>query len=127
MQKTITSLAALAIALIGASLALAQDQNMPPCSISPQVVQLVQNQLAVVVNLPGHNGGLFSPNQMWSAVVDRTGIFAPSSRPVMRGPEAATSRLPKRARRTTLATRSSRSRQPTCTRQIGRASCRERV
>jgi uncharacterized protein GlcG (DUF336 family) len=73
MLKTITGLAALAFALIGASLALAQDQNMPPCSISPQVVQLVQNQLAVVVILPDHNGGLFSPNQMWSAVVDRTG------------------------------------------------------
>jgi uncharacterized protein GlcG (DUF336 family) len=27
------------------------------------------------VNLPDHNGGLFSPNRMWSAVVDRIGTL----------------------------------------------------
>jgi len=33
----------------------------------------IQDQLAVVVNLPDANGGIFKPNLMWSAVVDRAG------------------------------------------------------
>ena len=31
--------------------------------------------LATVVNLPDANGGLFKPNRMWSAVVDRQGVL----------------------------------------------------
>jgi uncharacterized protein GlcG (DUF336 family) len=33
----------------------------------------VQAQLAPVVALPDANGGIFSPNRMWSAIVDRKG------------------------------------------------------
>jgi uncharacterized protein GlcG (DUF336 family) len=37
-------------------------------------VNQIQNELGTVVNYRDHNGGLFGhPNQMWSAIVDRTG------------------------------------------------------
>jgi uncharacterized protein GlcG (DUF336 family) len=45
------------------------------CSIPSSTVQAVQSKLAAVVTLPDHNGGLFSPNLMWSAIVDRHGIL----------------------------------------------------
>jgi uncharacterized protein GlcG (DUF336 family) len=45
------------------------------CQIPSNVVQNVQSQLANVVKAPDHNGGLFSPNRMWSAVVDRKGVL----------------------------------------------------
>jgi uncharacterized protein GlcG (DUF336 family) len=43
------------------------------CSIPNATVNNIQNQLAVVVALPDANGGIFKPNRMWSAVVDRSG------------------------------------------------------
>ena len=45
------------------------------CQLSSDVVANVQAQLASVVNSPDSNGGLFTPNRMWSAVVDRTGVL----------------------------------------------------
>lgn len=45
------------------------------CRIPAQVVANVQAQLASVVQQADHNGGLFSPNRMWSAVVDRVGTL----------------------------------------------------
>jgi uncharacterized protein GlcG (DUF336 family) len=45
------------------------------CSIPPNVVNNVQAKLAAVVDLPDANGGLFKPNRMWSAVVDREGVL----------------------------------------------------
>ena len=45
------------------------------CSIPFQTVQNVQAKLAKVVNYSDHNGGLFSPNRMWSAIVDRQGVL----------------------------------------------------
>jgi uncharacterized protein GlcG (DUF336 family) len=48
----------------------------PPCSVPDATVQMVQAQLAIVVNLPDHNGGLLGrPNKMWSAIVDRQGVL----------------------------------------------------
>jgi uncharacterized protein GlcG (DUF336 family) len=41
------------------------------CGIPAATVTAVQNQLAVVINL--NNGGIFNPNRMWSAIVDRQG------------------------------------------------------
>ena len=41
------------------------------CDISSRIVATVQDQLAVVVTQ--NNGGIFNPNRMWSAVVDRQG------------------------------------------------------
>jgi uncharacterized protein GlcG (DUF336 family) len=43
------------------------------CSLSSSVVNNVLSQLASVVKLK--NGGLFSPNKMWAAVVDRQGVL----------------------------------------------------
>jgi uncharacterized protein GlcG (DUF336 family) len=45
------------------------------CRIPAQVVANVQAQLATVVKMSDQNGGLFSPNRMWSAVVDRVGTL----------------------------------------------------
>lgn len=43
------------------------------CTLPAGTVALVQKQLATVVNLSDGNGGIFKPNRMWSAVVDREG------------------------------------------------------
>jgi uncharacterized protein GlcG (DUF336 family) len=45
------------------------------CQVPAQTVANIQAQLATVAKLPDHNGGLFSPNRMWSAVVDRAGTL----------------------------------------------------
>jgi uncharacterized protein GlcG (DUF336 family) len=36
-------------------------------------VAQLQGTLAIVINLSDGNGGLFKPNRMWSAIVDRQG------------------------------------------------------
>jgi uncharacterized protein GlcG (DUF336 family) len=64
-----TIIAALAVSVLGTSGAFAQ------CSISGDVVARVQGTLDRVVNLPDYNGGIFQPNMMWAAVVDRTGML----------------------------------------------------
>jgi uncharacterized protein GlcG (DUF336 family) len=45
------------------------------CSLSSSLVSQLQNQLKIVVTMTDKNGGLFSPNRMWSAVVDRQGVL----------------------------------------------------
>jgi hypothetical protein len=50
-----------------------QGQQPQQCSISATVVHNLQSQLASVVQ--SGNGGLFTPNLMWSAVVDRQGVL----------------------------------------------------
>src|SRR6202011_6246933 len=65
-----------ALAMAATTGAFAQDNqgNQPAgCSLSPSVVSKVLGQLASVVQLS--NGGLFSPNRMWAAVVDRQGVL----------------------------------------------------
>jgi len=74
-----TALAGLAaVAIFGASSARA-DQNGGgyggSCGISVTVVNAIQATLATVVNESDGNGGLFKPNRMWSAVVDRKGVL----------------------------------------------------
>lgn len=64
----------LLVAALGLSFscsAFADDDRDDGCSIPSSVVRRVQNQLAPVVAL--NNGGIFTPNRMWSAVVDRQG------------------------------------------------------
>jgi uncharacterized protein GlcG (DUF336 family) len=56
---------------IAATSAFADDQQQ--CAIPKHDVQQIQSQLAVVVHL--ENGGIFTPNRMWSAVVDRQGVL----------------------------------------------------
>jgi uncharacterized protein GlcG (DUF336 family) len=66
------------ILISGSALAQSyQDNHMQPanCQIPDETVANVQAQLATVVNEPDQNGGLFSPNRMWSAVVDRVGTL----------------------------------------------------
>ena len=66
---------AAAIAFTGAGGALA-DQNwggQGQCALSDTIVNSVQNKLATVIT--SGNGGLFTPNRMWSAVVDRKGVL----------------------------------------------------
>jgi uncharacterized protein GlcG (DUF336 family) len=61
-------------ALLSAS-AFAQSpgQSRQQCSIPDNVVANVQGQLATVIKQ--NNGGIFSPNNMWSAIVDRKGVL----------------------------------------------------
>jgi uncharacterized protein GlcG (DUF336 family) len=50
-----------------------EDGRGSRCTLSALVVSKVQNQLLPVTQLADQNGGLFKPNRMWSAVVDREG------------------------------------------------------
>ena len=73
MKKT---LFAGAMLLVIGSGAWAQAPLLPHpefCSLSQSVVGNVLGQLSSVVKL--NNGGLFSPNKMWAAVVDRKGVL----------------------------------------------------
>jgi len=66
---------AAAITFTGASGALA-DQNwaaQSQCALPEGVINTVQSQLATVIT--SGNGGLFKPNRMWSAIVDRQGVL----------------------------------------------------
>ena len=60
---------ACAMLLLAGGPALAGGSS--PCDIPAATITSVQQQLAVVV--AEQNGGIFSPNRMWSAVVDRKG------------------------------------------------------
>ncbi len=67
-----------AVAIFGGSAARAGQNGGGyggTCGISVGVVNSIQQQLAKVVLEPDGNGGLFSPNRMWSAVVDRQGVL----------------------------------------------------
>lgn len=43
------------------------------CKLDGAVVAKIQKQLKPVTQLPDANGGIFKPNRMWSAIVDRNG------------------------------------------------------
>lgn len=60
-----------AMLLVVGSGAWAQEWN--GCSLPQSVVNNVLGQLSSVVLL--QNGGLFTPNKMWAAVVDRQGVL----------------------------------------------------
>jgi uncharacterized protein GlcG (DUF336 family) len=63
-----------AIACLGLSSSAFAGEGEPkeaPCSIPAKTVHQIQNTLAQTVQLS--NGGIFTPNRMWSAVVDRDG------------------------------------------------------
>jgi uncharacterized protein GlcG (DUF336 family) len=55
-----------------AALVRAEDEDAR-CNLSREVIQQIQRQLLPVTQLPDGNGGIFTPNRMWSAVVDRQG------------------------------------------------------
>ena len=54
--------------------AQATESNFPSiCGIPAGTITKVQNQLQPVTHMSDKNGGLFGPNRMWSAIVDRQG------------------------------------------------------
>ena len=57
---------------LAAAPAFANDET-PGCALGAGVVQQVRAALSEVV--AGGNGGLFTPNMMWAALVDRNGIL----------------------------------------------------
>jgi uncharacterized protein GlcG (DUF336 family) len=66
---------ALGLVISTPTLAQQGQQGEPACNIPANVVNNLQSKLATVVKLSDANGGLFSPNLMWSAVVDREGVL----------------------------------------------------
>jgi uncharacterized protein GlcG (DUF336 family) len=67
---------AVTLILSGTTAAQAWDDPLPAsCQIPSDTVSNVQAQLAIVVKEPDQNGGLFGPNRMWSAIVDRVGTL----------------------------------------------------
>jgi uncharacterized protein GlcG (DUF336 family) len=69
---------AVTLILSGATAAQAwdgDDTQPANCQIPSGTVSNLQAQLATVVKEPDQNGGLFKPNRMWSAVVDRVGTL----------------------------------------------------
>src|SRR5205823_7534849 len=103
---------AMAAGLLVASTAPAhaddEDGRGSRCTLSALVVSKVQNQLLPVTQLADQNGGLFKPNRMWSAVVDREGhlcsIIKPTLQTAMPGRGAERSRSPRPRLQTTSAT-----------------------
>src|SRR5215813_9011163 len=65
----------LLLATLGLIALASPSHAQSPCGISATVVTSLQAKLATVVALADANGGLFSPNRMWSAVVDRRGVL----------------------------------------------------
>jgi uncharacterized protein GlcG (DUF336 family) len=59
----------------GNSQGQSQGQSQGSCSLSSSLVSQLQSRLQTVVNMNDANGGLFKPNRMWSAVVDRQGVL----------------------------------------------------
>lgn len=64
-----------ALAFSGTAMADGKDDSKggSACSIPVNILTRVQMQLYEVVRLPDQNGGIFGPNRMWSAIVDRHG------------------------------------------------------
>jgi uncharacterized protein GlcG (DUF336 family) len=61
------------VCLLSTQPLLAHAGDFNDCGISSNLVSALQAKLKVVINLPDGNGGIFKPNRMWSAIVDRTG------------------------------------------------------
>jgi uncharacterized protein GlcG (DUF336 family) len=74
--NTSISVVAVALGLSVAYPALAgenDDDTGARCTLPQGTVSLVEKQLSTVVNLSDANGGIFRPNRMWAAIVDREG------------------------------------------------------
>jgi uncharacterized protein GlcG (DUF336 family) len=67
--------AVLPFAVLLALPTLSQAQIALNCGIPAATVAALQAKLATVIALPDANGGIFKPNRMWSAIVDRQGIL----------------------------------------------------
>jgi uncharacterized protein GlcG (DUF336 family) len=72
MSRALTTL--IIAGLLVSSSTLADDDNSgSACKLSSAVIAKIQNQLLPVTQLADANGGIFKPNRMWSAIVDREG------------------------------------------------------
>jgi uncharacterized protein GlcG (DUF336 family) len=74
--STSISVLAIVFGLNVAHLSLAGESDDDPgarCMLPQGTVSLVEKQLNNVVNLNDGNGGIFKPNRMWAAIVDREG------------------------------------------------------
>jgi uncharacterized protein GlcG (DUF336 family) len=49
------------------------DGSLSVCDIPASTVSAVQSTLGTVIHYSDSNGGIFTPNRMWSAIVDRHG------------------------------------------------------
>ncbi len=80
-HRLAVTVAAFSLAGFTGAFAQNQDQGNQPagCSLSPSVVSNVLGRLGSVVQHQ-NNGGLFSPNRMWAAVVDRQGVLCSVTR-----------------------------------------------
>ena len=72
MKELFSALTAIGLFALSSPV-LANDNEQGECGIPGFVVDKIQDQLATVVAMK--NGGLFTPNRMWSAVVDRKGVL----------------------------------------------------
>lgn len=70
MKKSLV-IPAFALLIAQPMLSQADDGRFSGCDIPANTVSAVQSTLATVITL--NNGGIFSPNRMWSAIVDRQG------------------------------------------------------
>ena len=59
--------------LVCTVLAITAVNGASACQLGPDAINSVRNALLQVV--PSGNGGLFTPNMMWAAVVDRSGVL----------------------------------------------------
>lgn len=91
------------------------DGRASSCALTPSVVSSIQSKLTVVVQ--NGNGGLFTPNRMWSAIVDREGRLCSitSAAASTHGRVAVPSRSPRPRPQTTSATTSLLCLPRTCT------------
>jgi uncharacterized protein GlcG (DUF336 family) len=66
------SMIAVVVGILAPCAAWADD---PPigCTLNQNTVNFIQSKLLPVTQLADANGGIFKPNRMWSAVVDRQG------------------------------------------------------
>jgi uncharacterized protein GlcG (DUF336 family) len=66
------------VTLIISSAAMAESPaavSRTGCDLSPGIIAKIQRQLRPTTRLPDANGGIFKPNRMWSAIVDRDGTL----------------------------------------------------
>lgn len=72
MSRMLTAGAIAGLLMAVAATAHAGDGDSS-CGLNPSVVRKIQKTLLAVTQLADGNGGIFKPNRMWSAVVDRQG------------------------------------------------------
>jgi uncharacterized protein GlcG (DUF336 family) len=75
LKRLLIACASLALLSANAWAQASQSYENPPqpCGIPNHIVEKVQGQLNSVIS--SGNGGLFTPNNMWSAIVDRKGVL----------------------------------------------------